>query len=337
MNNKDLFHEAKPRILIVDDVRRNITELTGMLNSVDVAISSAMDGNQALDMAHKLLPDLVLLDIMIPGMDGIEVCRRLKQKPDTKNIPVILLTIQTEKEDILQGFQAGAADYIAKPFMQAELLARVRAHLDLKRFERLLNLYKTQVEIEKSENAALSSELVKKSRELEKMTISDDLTDLFNYKYTMKRLSQSINEARRYNYNLSIILFDIDLLKRIKNEFGHRFGEEVFIKVGAEIKRNVRESDIAGRYSGEEFLVILPHTDNGGGCNTAERIRKNVQLLTWEKENLSVTVSGGISTLSTEIPEPSAKTESVLYSLIMKADNLLFKAKENGRNRIESG
>lgn len=329
----DLFREEKPVILIVDDVTRNVRELAGILKNEGLEIISAMEGNQALEMARQHIPDLVLLDIMIPGIDGIEVCRLLKQDGQTSAIPIILLTIQSETDDIIRGLNAGAIDYIAKPFIRVELLARVRAHIESIRAQKLLKLYRTQYEVEKSENQALSAELLRLKEVMEKMTTEDDLTELFNYKYTMRRLSQIINEARRYGYNLSVIMFDIDQFRRVKGRFGHQVGNDVLASVGAEIKRNIRESDIAGRYSGEEFLVILPHTDNEGGKKTAERIRANVEKLEWETRGLRVTVSGGVSTLESD---QAAKTENILYNLIMKADNLLFKAKEKGRNRIET-
>lgn len=334
----------KPLILLVDDISKNIKELSTILKNDDYLITAAMDGKQALGMTQYLLPDLLVLDIMIPGIDGIEVCQRLKQKPETRDIPVILLTIQTESDDIRKGFRAGAVDYVTKPFNPEELTLKVRNHLEFRKNRHMMGRYKRKLEQETEKNAVLTQKVDELSKELEerdyllkKLSTMDSLTDLYNYKFIVKRLSESIAESLRYKHPLTVVLLDIDHFKRINSIHGHDIGDQVLAKMSNSIKNGLRQSDIAGRYSGEEFLIILPHTDLDGGYKTAERIRATIEGLDWNGiPDLKVTVSGGVSALPPiGESDPGVKTENMLYKLIMKADNLLFKAKESGRNRIE--
>ncbi len=333
-----------PLILLVDDISKNIKELSAILKNGEYLITAAMDGKQALGMTQYLLPDLLLLDIMIPGIDGIEVCQRLKQRPETRDIPVILLTIQTESDDIRKGFRAGAVDYVTKPFNPEELILKVRNHLEFRKNRRMIRRFAQKLEQETEKSAMLEKKvdelteaLEERDHQLKKLNTMDSLTDLYNYKFIVKRLSESIAESIRYKHPLTVVLFDIDHFKRINTTHGHELGDKILAKMSNSIKNGLRQSDIAGRYSGEEFLIILPHTDLDGGYKTAERIRSTIEGLDWNGiPDLKVTVSGGVSALpNPENTDPGVKTENILYKLIMKADNLLFKAKESGRNRIE--
>lgn len=334
-----------PLILLVEDIEKNIRELSAILNSEGYSIATAMDGNQALAMARQLLPDLMLLDIMIPGIDGIEVCQRLKLSPETNYIPIILLTIRTESNDIHRGFYAGAMDYITKPFNPQELKLKVKNHLELRKNRYLFEYYKKELKAELTKKAhyeskiiELTSALAEKDRMLDKLTTMDPLTSLYNYRFIIKRLSESIAESVRYQHPLAIILLDIDHFKTINQQHGRQVGDRIIGKISSTIKNGLRQSDIAGRYSGEDFLIILPHTDISGAYKTAERIRSTVEQYPWDDDipDIKVTISGGVSALNKqEFADVQVKTENILYKIIMKADNLLFKAKENGRNRIE--
>ncbi|OGG99555.1 MAG: hypothetical protein A2600_08740 [Candidatus Lambdaproteobacteria bacterium RIFOXYD1_FULL_56_27] len=291
------------RILIVDDTQKNIHLLGTLLRKENYLINVAYDGESALELANKVLPDLILLDVMMPGIDGYETCKRLKANVRTEPIPVIFLTAKTETKDVVLGFESGAVDFVSKPFSAVVLLARVRTHLKLRR---------ALVELEE------------KNQVLEQMVISDGLTQLYNHKFIFEILSKELADARRYGDPVSVIMFDLDHFKKVNDVYGHPVGDEVLVKVARTIKDSIRESDLAGRYGGEEFLVVLPKATLADTKVVAEKIRKNIAALTWTQPGLAITISGGAT-------EFNGGNE---LELIDTADKLLYEAKNNGRNRI---
>lgn len=304
MNDNSIFKEKTPLVLMVDDVAKNLQVLGTILSKEKYKIAAANNGEQAINIANNTFPDLILLDIMMPGINGFEVCARLKKDPKTKDIPIIFLTAKMEPEDIVKGFETGAVDYIAKPFNSIELLARVKTHLELK----------------------ISRDLLKiKNEQLEKLAITDSMTGLYNHRYIIDVLSERIKEAKRYKQSLSVAMLDIDNFKKVNDNHGHPFGDFVLIRISTIIEETIRKTDIVGRYGGEEYLIIFTNTGKRNAFNTLERIRKSIEKEKWDRGDLVVTVSGGLSELKDEN-----------YSkLIKKADKLLYKAKENGRNRNE--
>ena len=304
MKDNNIFKGKAPLVLIVDDVANNLQVLGTILSKQEYKVAAANNGEQAIKIAKKTLPDLILLDIMMPGIDGLEICARLKKDPGTKDIPVIFLTAKIEPEDIVKGFETGAVDYVTKPFNSTELLARTKTHLELKINRDLLKI---------------------KNEQLNVLAITDSMTGLYNHRYIIDSLSERIAEAKRYKQSLSVAMLDIDYFKKVNDKYGHLFGDFVLVRISTIIEESIRETDIAGRYGGEEYLIIFTNTDKKSALNTLERIRKSVEEEQWVKEDLVVTVSGGLSELKDED-----------YSkLIKKADKLLYKAKENGRNRNE--
>lgn len=304
MTDNNIFKEKTPLILIVDDVARNLQVLGTILSKENYKIAAANNGEQAISIANSTLPDLILLDIMMPGINGYEACARLKKNPKTRDIPIIFLTAKIELDDIVKGFETGAVDYITKPFNSVELLVRTKTHLELK----------------------ISRDLLKiKNEQLEKLAITDGMTGLYNHRYIIDSLSERITEARRYKQPLSVIMLDIDYFKKVNDNYGHTFGDFVLVRISTIIEETIRKTDIAGRYGGEEFLIIYTNTDNKSAFNTSERLRKSIEKEKWGKADLVITVSGGICELKDED----------FSKLIMKADSLLYRAKENGRNRIE--
>lgn len=293
-----------PLILVVDDTIKNLQLLGTVLKEENYRIAIANNGNQAVLIASKALPDLILLDVMMPGLNGYETCKKLKEIESTKNIPIIFLTAKSEIEDIIVGFKAGAVDYITKPFNVYELKARVKTHIELK----------------------ISKDLLEESnRKLEKLSITDGLTGLYNHRYIVDLTARFIEEAKRYDHTLSIAMIDIDNFKRINDSYGHPFGDEVLIKLANTFEENIRKTDAAGRYGGEEFLIVLKHTDISGAVEVIERIRYSIENLNWTYKDLKITVSAGVY----------QKNDEDASSLILKADHLLLKAKKNGKNRIE--
>ncbi|MCP4136968.1 MAG: diguanylate cyclase [bacterium] len=312
--DKGTVYEAlkESLILIVDDVPKNLQVMGNILSKEGYQIAFATNGKEAIPMIEDIFPDLILLDIMMPEMNGFEVCTTIKGSSKTKSIPIIFLTAKTETDDIVKGFRFGAVDYITKPFNSSELLARVRTHLELKRSKDII--------------LQISEELIRKNMILEEMAISDSLTELYNHNYTITRLTEEIERSNRYSQDLSIIMFDIDHFKEINDMHGHQVGDEVLSRVSAILKSRLRRVDIVGRYGGEEFLVILTNTNLEQGITTAEKIRHDIEELTWSFEGLKTTISGGVC----------AHENGNDVELIKKADKLLYLAKENGRNRIES-
>jgi diguanylate cyclase (GGDEF)-like protein len=305
MDNKDLKKEEQPLVLIVDDVPKNLQVLGTILSKENYRIAAANNGEQAIAIANDALPDLILLDIMMPGLNGYETCTKLKSISKTKEIPVVFLTAKIETEDVTKGFKAGAVDYVTKPFNSFELLARVKTHVELK----------------------TSRDLLKEQNELlQKLSITDRMTGLYNHQYIIDSLSKRIAESKRYKQPLSVAMIDIDFFKKINDGHGHAFGDHVLIKISSIIEDIIRKTDMVGRYGGEEFLIIFTYTDLKNALKVTERIRESIEKQKWDKPKLKITVSGGIDQLKDEDAS----------EIIIKTDNLLYKAKENGRNRIEA-
>jgi two-component system, cell cycle response regulator len=298
------IYKRQPVILIVDDIQDNIKVLGNILKEENYKIAVANNGEQAISIAAAAHPDLILLDVMMPGIDGFETCNRLKNIPETKDIPIIFLTAKSETQDIIDGFKIGAIDYITKPFNSYELKARVKTHVELN----------------------ISKDLLIENNEiLKKLSITDSLTGLYNHRFIIDNLSRLIEENNRYKKPLSISMVDIDDFKKVNDNFGHDFGDEVLIKVSNYIENGIRKTDMVGRYGGEEFLIIFNYSNLKSAAESMERIIKNMGNLKWEKNNPKITLSAGVC---------ERKDEDVL-TLIKKADDLLYLAKHNGKNRFE--
>jgi len=302
--DNSVFEDKSPLVLIVDDVAKNLQILGTILSKKNYRIAAANNGEKAIIIANSSLPDLILLDIMMPGINGYETCTRLKKNPRTRDIPIIFLTAKNELADIVRGFEAGAVDYVTKPFNSVELLVRTKTHLELKMSRDMLKI---------------------RNEQLERLAITDSMTGLYNHRYIIDSLSIRTAEAKRYKQSLSVAMLDIDYFKKVNDNFGHFFGDFVLVRISAIIEDTIRKTDIAGRYGGEEYLIIFTNTDKKNAFNTLERIRRSIEKENWGKESLIVTISGGV-----------CEFEGQDYlKLIMTADELLYKAKENGRNRIE--
>lgn len=292
------------KILIVDDVAENIDVLISLLKS-DYMVSAARNGKKALQMAKKNLPDLILLDIMMPEMDGYEVCRQLKSDEETKNIPIIFITALSEVMDEAKAFNIGAVDYITKPFNHVTVKARIRTHVNLK--------IKTDM--------------------LEQLVSIDGLTNIYNRRKFDKMLVKEWKRAQRDQMPLSLILIDIDHFKLFNDNYGHANGDECLKKVAACLKNSfIRPGDLVCRYGGEEFAVILPNTDTKGAENVAEVFRNAIEELNiaheYSKTADHVTISIGVTTM---MPDHENNTP---IDLIEGADKMLYESKENGRNQV---
>ena len=293
----------KGTILVIDDQPANLRVLLSFLKTHGYQVRVDISGERALRSLNKVRPDLILLDVMMPEMDGFETCRRIKATPGIADIPVIFMTALDSIEDKITGFEAGGVDYITKPFQQVEVLARANTHITLQKQKVLL----------------------------QKLAIIDDLTGLNNRRSLNTILKRERKLAKRHNNDLACLMFDLDHFKKINDTYGHEFGDVILQKFADIIRRNSRSSDYSFRYGGEEFLILLPQTDGTEALAVGEKIRK-IMAETTNSEQLSdtpvtVCVSVGGSTLRHNEPDEKC-------SLINRADKALYTAKKNGRNQV---
>ncbi len=290
------------RILVIDDSASIHKLVVARLRSEGLEVAGELDGEAGIALAIDSSPDLILLDIGLPSVDGFEVCSRLKEHPQTRNIPVIFLTGETDTESMVRALDLGAVDYVTKPFNQVELRARVRAALRTKRLQDIL----------------------------EQQSFLDGLTGLWNRSYLDRRLESELTVALRYGRPLSVVIADIDYFKRINDTHGHLFGDVVLQGISEALRTHARRSDIVARYGGEEFGILLVDTTLHAAIYVAERLRISIESRLFEAHGdaMSVTSSFGMSCTENIIGELTPE------SLIREADRALYAAKDGGRNRI---
>lgn len=290
----------RSRVLVVEDSRLQMRVLLGHLEGQDVEIITAADGLEALKNAQDDIPDLVLLDVVLPGMDGFEVCRRIKSSPDTAEVPVIIITSLSNQEDKLEALRCGADDFLTKPIDRRELMLKTGSLL--KRRQQL---------------AELTSEASR-----------DPLTGLFNRRYLTFALEREIMRAAGGDAPLSLIILDVDYFKTYNDKNGHPAGDEVLKKTGSILTSTLRKCDIIVRYGGEEFLVVLPNTSPEGASRVAEKIRRAVESYPFPNGDGQpggrLTVSLGAACF----PEHSHNAAE----LVDLADKAMYRAKQAGRN-----
>lgn len=296
-----------PRLLIVDDSPESIRVLAAEFRET-CEVLVATSGQAALDRAGSdVQPDLILLDVLMPGMDGYETCWRLKANPRTHHIPIVFITAQDAEEDELKGLESGAVDYISKPFSLPLVQARVRTHLDLKR--------KTDI--------------------LAMLSARDGLTGIPNRRRFDECLELEWQRAVRAQHPLALVMADVDHFKAFNDRYGHLAGDDCLRRVAQALASSVlRASDVVARYGGEEFAAILPQTDRAGARVVAETMLERVRELGIRRDEPSpaglVTVSIGASWVVPERDSSSA-------ALIEAADRWLYLAKEHGRDRCVLG
>jgi diguanylate cyclase (GGDEF)-like protein len=307
--------ESTGRILVVDDHEDNVELLRARLEAWGYEVDSANDGIEAIEMVHASPPDLILLDVMMPSVDGNEVARRIKQNPALPFIPIIMQTALDSTESKVEGLEAGADDYITKPIEFAELKARLRSMLRIKRL---------QTELEERER-----QLLEANEKLRHMSRTDSLTGLDNRRYLEQQMDLMFAHSDRLGEPLACVMCDLDRFKSVNDEHGHQAGDAVLKQFAALLKREAREIDRVGRYGGEEFIVLLPGTVPDAAVTFAERVRKQVESHKFVFEGGSVcrTVSFGVAGW----PHPLVGD---CDALVRAADDALYVAKETGRNRV---
>ncbi|WP_394146833.1 diguanylate cyclase [Shewanella atlantica] len=286
-----------PTILIVDDSRTNIQLLAGCLKK-DYQLKIAMNGQRCLELAQASpQPDLILLDVVMPEMDGYEVCKRLKANPLTQNVPIIFVTGRDSDDEEEYGLQLGAVDYITKPIRPAIVTARVYTQIMLKQ----------------------------KSDELRNMALHDQLTQLYNRHFLLEAANQKIAESVRHNNSLSILMMDIDHFKQVNDQFGHQAGDGVLQAVAQVLAQSNRKGDVVARFGGEEFVAIFEHCSIDSAEAKAEMLRDKIEQLM--PVGIHVTGSFGVAELRPD--------EENFEQLLARADEAVYRAKEMGRNRVE--
>lgn len=288
--------EKKETLLIVDDVASNIQTMANILKD-DYHIKVSKDGSRALELAsQEPVPDLILLDVMMPIMDGYEVLHKLKANDATKDIPVIFVTGNDTTDDEERGLLAGAVDYITKPVRPAIVRARVNTHITLK----------------------------SQRDELLYIALHDKLTGLHNRHYLTEIGDIKFARAKRHDEELCVVMSDIDHFKAVNDTYGHLGGDTVLRSVGDLLDKNRRAEDFTARYGGEEFVIILEHCSLKSAKDKAEVLREAISEL--DIDGIFVTSSFGVAQINS--------THKDFEALLKDADEALYRAKESGRNRV---
>ena len=305
-----------PKILVVDDIPVNIQLLQAFLATQNYKTYIARNGVEALKQAEAIEPDLILLDVMMPKMNGFETCKLLKKSEKARYTPIIMVTALNEIESKIQGIEAGADDFISKPFNKLELLARVKSLLRVKSLHDQLQDKIVQLERAKER--------------LRELAVTDGLTGLKNYRHFKDVLGLEIKRAERHKSPLSLIMFDIDYFKNYNDTHGHLAGDRVLQDIAILVSKNIRKNDLAARYGGEEFALILPNTSIQNARTVAEKIRKLVEEYQFpfqeSQPDGNLTISVGVSSYPS-----SGKSFEELVSC---ADKRLYLAKARGKNVV---
>ncbi len=292
--------ERKPRLLLIDDQPTNIQVLYRVFAD-DYQVFMATSGAQALQTARQEDPDVILLDVMMPDMDGYEVCQQLKQDGATRDIPILFVTAHHEAQEETRGLSVGAVDFITKPINPAVVRARVHTHLTLKR----------------------------QTDALKRLVFIDSLTHTFNRRYFDERLTEEWGRAQRTGKPLCLLLVDVDFFKQFNDVYGHPRGDDALRQVAQALKDAVlRPGDIVCRYGGEEFACLLPDTDSEGALLVVQRVEKAVRDLAMDHSASSVaavlTISAGVA-----VRQPDSQGDA--SALLALADAQLYRAKSQGR------
>jgi diguanylate cyclase (GGDEF)-like protein len=306
---------SKATILLVEDNKAQASIIKEFLEKNGYHVIWVEEGMAAFKIAKTQDLDLILLDRILPDIDGNEISRWLKLDPSTRSIPIIMLTAKDAVADKVAGLEAGADDYLPKPFNENELNARIYVHLRTK----------SQQDELRTKNRQLEDMLTK----VETLAIIDSLTGLYNRRRFETILANEVKRAMRYQNPLSCMMIDVDHFKKVNDARGHQEGDNVLREIAQRIQSSIREVDTACRWGGEEFTILSPNTPKENAKLAAARILKAVSQHSFNGFNQGqITVSIGIASL----PAPSIDSED---KLVNAADVALYEAKKNGRNRVE--
>lgn len=307
--------EKPYQVLIVEDSAFMRGILEGHLLEIGYRVAAVENGRQALEKLATGYYPIVITDLVMPEMDGMELCRAVREQASGRYVYILMLTSQNSKEDMIRGLEAGADEYLVKPVNRAELVVR------LKTADRILTL---------------EDSLRKSYEEIKALSVKDPLTKVYNRGYLDERLVHEVKRAFRFERPLSLIMFDIDHFKLINDTFGHTVGDRVLVGCAALMQKSIRlEIDWIARYGGEEFVIVLPETLLSGAVVAAERLRNTLASMVMEANGteMLVTASFGVASF---MPTSQKEDLSMASALIAGADQGLYRAKKQGRNRVES-
>ncbi|MGH7459034.1 MAG: diguanylate cyclase [Longimicrobiaceae bacterium] len=306
---------GEERILVVDDNVDNVEIINARLSSRGFKVETATNGEEALEKVRGNPPHLILLDVMMPVMDGYQVSRLIKNDQELPFVPIILVTARDSTQDKVEGLDAGADDYLTKPINFPELEARVRSMLRIKRLQDELDEKNSQLE--------------EANKKLRKLSITDGLTGLFNHRHVHELLHEEIERSKRTGESIAVVMADLDKFKEVNDSYGHPTGDVVLYETAEILRETAREIDMVGRYGGEEFIAILPDTDEEAAAHFAERVREGVEehLYRDESTEISMTISSGVAAFPSEVVKSARE-------LLKWSDDALYEAKETGRNRV---
>ena len=292
---------AQGRILVVDDDPFSARLIDSVLRAAAFTSSFVCEPDKAFQTILQERPDLIILDVVMPGMDGFRLCQRVRAHPGLQFVPIIFVTRKDDVEQRVRGLQVGGNDYVSKPFEPQELVARVRSHLQ-------------------------------RMAELRELAVRDGLTRCYNNKYFKMRLEQEMARARRYSSALTLGMLDVDHFKRINDGYGHPAGDAVLVHLASILTASVRSTDVVARYGGEEFGFLLVEASAEEASIIVERMRERVARHRFEVPalqgdviKLGCTVSIGLS---------ACKPDDTTFLLLQRADGALYEAKNAGRNRV---
>lgn len=292
----------KAKVLVVDDNVRNIRLITQILQDEGYEVYSIEDGMLVFNRVKEINPDIILLDIMMPKLDGLEICRRLKEDPSLSDTPIIMVTARVEGKDVRRALEVGAFDYIKKPVDEDEVISRIQSALKYK----------------------------KSQEKLKEMAMKDGLTGIYNHSFLMDLFEKALYSNNLLKKNTSFAMIDIDYFKRVNDVYGHLAGDEVIKRISSLLRDNIYAKHIIGRYGGEEFGIVFLESDEAEVNSICEEIRNKIEKYEFNFENKCFYV-----TISIGICSNMGNSQLSMNQIIEKADKALYDAKFKGRNRVE--
>jgi diguanylate cyclase (GGDEF)-like protein len=316
-----LKHESYAlRVLVVDDDNTVLTLLDAILRAAGHQVQLAHHGVEALEMIRQRPPQLLISDWMMPEMDGISLCRKLRENADFRNMYVIIMTAQESPDKLVEAFEAGADDYLVKPVIGKIFMARLRAA------QRTIQMQE-ELASDREQLQRLSNDLTAANQHLLQLALTDSLTGLPNRRAAMERLDQEWSLTQRSNHPFACMVVDIDHFKQVNDQFGHPVGDQVLKSISNSLRQAARMQDLVCRFGGEEFLVICPDTDIEAAVQCAERLRMNVAATDFTDihPTLKLTISIGVGAVK--------NCTGTLNELLIRVDKCLYAAKQAGRNK----